>query len=90
VSPDAIGFVNGFRGEALGTSAALCTVCSHCDIAHITKGGYRVIHFALQALQLHATPANPSPHTNVFELEVELSRKHLGKSIQNGVTIEGP
>jgi hypothetical protein len=35
----------------------------HCvsTLCHrlITKG---VIHFALQALQLHATPANPSPH----------------------------
>ena len=39
VARDAIGFVNGFCGEALGTSAALCPVYSHCDIAHITKGG---------------------------------------------------
>jgi hypothetical protein len=29
----------------------------------IIRRGDRVIHFALQALQLHATPANPSPHT---------------------------
>jgi hypothetical protein len=33
-------FVNRrFCREALGTSAVLCTVCSHCDIANITKGG---------------------------------------------------
>jgi len=34
-----LGSSMGSCGEALGTSAALCTVCSHCDIAHITKGG---------------------------------------------------
>jgi hypothetical protein len=61
----AIGFVNGFCGEALGTSAALCTVYeySRCVTSPILRRGDRVIHFALQALQLHATPANPSPHT---------------------------
>ena len=61
----AIGFVNGFCGEAFGTSAALCSVYeySRCVTSPILRRGDRVIHFALQALQLHATPANPSPHT---------------------------
>ena len=31
-------------------------------IALLRRGEW-VIHFALQALQLYATPANPSPHT---------------------------
>jgi hypothetical protein len=53
-------FVNRTRftvivlGEALGTSAALCTVCSHCVIALLRRGD-GAIHFALQALQLYAT-----------------------------------
>jgi hypothetical protein len=66
VSPDAIGFVNGLCGEALGASAALCTVNSHCVTSPMLRRGDWVIHFynfALQALQLHATPANPSPHS---------------------------
>jgi hypothetical protein len=63
-------FVNRrFCREALGVSATLYTVCSHCDIAGITRGD-RVIHFALQALQLHATPANPSPHTTPVRAKV--------------------
>ena len=56
MSPDAIGFVNGLCGEALGASAALCTVNSHCVTSPMLRRGDWVIHFALQALQLHATP----------------------------------
>jgi hypothetical protein len=57
-------FVNRFcGGGALGTSAALFTVCVHTVSSPYYEGGNWVIHFALQALQLYATPANPSPHT---------------------------
>jgi len=51
------------RRSVLGASAALCTVNSHCVTSPMLRRGDWVIHFALQALQLHATPANPSPHT---------------------------
>ena len=42
----------------------LGSVCSHCIAAVNNSGAGRGnIPFALQALQLHATPANPSAHT---------------------------
>ena len=77
MSPDAIGFVNGFCGEALGTSAALCTVYSRCVTSPILRRGDRVIHFALQALQLHATPANPSPHTPRVKFKFKFKFKFM-------------
>ena len=40
--------------------APLCAPCVHTVTLPILRKGDRVIHFALQALQLHATPANPS------------------------------
>ena len=43
--------------------ALLCALCIHTVTSPILRRGDWVIHFALQALQLHATPANPSPHT---------------------------
>ena len=39
--------------------APLCVLCVHTVPSPYTRG---VIHFALQTLQLYATPANPSPH----------------------------
>jgi hypothetical protein len=45
---------------------SLCTVNLHCVTSPMLRRGGWVIHFALQALQLHATPANPSPHMSEF------------------------
>jgi len=39
------------------------------------RRGDWVIHFALQALQLHATPANPSPHNSQYA--EKLHRKNM-------------
>ena len=50
--------------------APLCAPCVHTVTLPILRKGDRVIHFALQALQLHATPANPSPHTSPVRAKV--------------------
>ena len=54
--------------------ALLCALCIHTMTSPILRRGDWVIHFALQALQLHATPANPSPHRRFRNWKHETSR----------------
>ena len=54
----------GLRRSGRRWRVVLGSVCSHCIVAVNNSGAGRGnIPFALQALQLHATPANPSAHT---------------------------
>ena len=50
--------------ERRSVLAPLSTRCVFTlRVIALLRRGEWVIHFALQALQLYATPANPSPHT---------------------------
>ena len=60
---------------ARGDAGALCWAASIHTASSLYNSGAGTgnIHFALQALQLHATPANPSAHTIVRHAIWEIS-----------------